>query len=331
MSKPSHHTGRRFRNNYGSWNGQPPVAEVLRWLWQRRGLRIPTPEGELFRVRRPDVAFLQANRAQPTLTWIGHVTFLLQLGGLNILTDPHFGPRASPLPFAGPERRVPLPLTMDELPRIDVALLSHNHYDHLDRGSVRALARQAGGPPLFLLPLGLARWFRRQGIASVVELDWWQRHRVGGVEFHFLPCQHWSKRTPWDTNRSLWGGWLVDAGFRFYFAGDTGYSRDFIDIYTRFGSVDLAALPIGAYAPRWFMAPQHVDPEESVQIFQDLRPRRAVAMHWGTFVLTDEPLDEPPRRLAAALARAGVEPSRFGVMGFGETQYLSHSSVAASA
>lgn len=300
-------------------DGPPSLSQILRWQWQRRHLRRPPPTGPLFEVQRPDLEFLRANRGERSLTWIGHVTFLLQLGGLNILTDPHMTARTSPLPFLGPRRQVALPLAIRELPRIDVVLISHNHYDHLDAGTVRALARQPGGEPLYLVPLGLARWFVRRGIRRVLELDWWQTHRVEGVDFHFVPAQHWSKRTPWDTNRSLWGGWWVERDFSFLFAGDSGYSPDYRDIRTRMGRVDLAAIPIGAYAPRWFMAPQHVDPDEAVRIFEDLEARRAVAMHWGTFVLTDEPLDEPPRRLHAALAAKGVPPERFFVMRFGET------------
>lgn len=319
-----HHTPNGFRNNYGMLDGPPALADLLRWQWQRRRIRAAArAQGPLFAVQRPDVEFLRENRREPTLTWIGHVSFLLQLGGLNILTDPHMTERTSPVSFAGPRRLVPLPLQIHELPPIDVVLISHNHYDHLDAGTVRQLARQAGGSPLFLVPLGLKRWFTAKGMHRVQELDWWELHRHGGVDFHFLPSQHWSKRTPWDTNQSLWGGFLVDAGFRFLFAGDTGYSRDFRDIHARFGSVDLAALPIGAYAPRWFMSPQHVDPDEAVKIFQDLQAVRAVGMHWGTFQLTDEPLDEPPARLNQALARHGISRERFFVMRLGEMRRLS--------
>lgn len=305
--------------------GPPALADLLRWWWQRRKLRaVEGPlQGPLFEVLRPDVEFLRQNRSQPTLTWIGHVTFLLQLGGLNILTDPHLTARTSPVSFAGPKRLVPLPLAIEELPAIDVVLLSHSHYDHLDRGTVRRLARQAGGEPLFLVPLGLGRWFRRLGIERVIELDWWQSEQLEDLQFHFVPAQHWSKRTPWDTNRSLWGGWYLKApGFSFHFAGDSGYSKDFVDIRDRLGAPDLAALPIGAYEPRWFMHPQHVDPDEAVRILQDLQAPYAVAMHWGTFCLTDEPMDEPPQRLARALQAHAIAPERFCVMKIGETRDL---------
>ena len=306
-------------------DGPPSFADLLRWRWRRRKQRREADrlDGEQFEVLRPDVEFLAANRGEPTLTWIGHVTFLLQLGGLNIITDPHMTQRASPLPFAGPRRLVPLPLHISELPRIDVVLISHNHYDHLDAGTVTRLAGQPGGQPRFLVPLGLKPWFAQHGIFHVTELDWWESEEMGEVGFHFVPAQHWSKRTPFDTNQSLWGGWLAEAPeFRFHFCGDTGYSRDFEDIHQRFGAVDLSALPIGAYDPRWFMGPQHVDPEEAVRIFLDLQARYAAGMHWGTFKLTDEPIQEPPRRLAEALAAYDISPERFFLMKFGETRYL---------
>ncbi len=306
-------------------DGPPSFADLLRWRWRRRARarQADSTDGEHFELLRPDVEFLQTNREVQTLTWIGHVTFLLQLGGLNILTDPHMTQRASPLPFAGPRRLVGLPLRIQELPRIDVVVISHNHYDHLDAGTVARLAGQPGGPPRFLVPLGLKLWFAQHGIFHVTELDWWETEAIDGVRFHFVPTQHWSKRTPFDTNRSLWGGWLMEAPeFRFHFCGDTGYSRDFQDINQRFGAVDLTALPIGAYDPRWFMGPQHVDPEEAVQIFLDLQARYAVGMHWGTFKLTDEPMQEPPERLMRALEEQGIPSERFFLMKFGETRDL---------
>ncbi|MGH3851177.1 MAG: MBL fold metallo-hydrolase, partial [Pseudonocardiaceae bacterium] len=268
-------------------------------------------------------ALLKANHAEPTMTWIGHATLLLQLGGVNILTDPHLTERASPFPFIGPQRWVPPALNFRELPHIDIVLLSHNHYDHLDRGTVTRLNRQPGGPPKFYVPLGLKAWFVNEGIGNVVELDWWERARELGLTLHFVPMQHWSSRTSFDRNRSLWGGWVVEQpSFRFIFCGDTGYSQDFQDIARRFGSFDLAAIPIGAYEPRWFMKTQHVNPEEAVRIHRDLHARHSVAIHWGTFALTDEPLDEPPRRLAEALAAARIAPEQFFVMKHGETRSL---------
>jgi L-ascorbate metabolism protein UlaG (beta-lactamase superfamily) len=317
----THHTAEGFRNNYPS----AARGSFLKWQRERWAKGLPKiPEGGYrFELLRPDVAWLQQNRSEPTLTWVGHATFLLQLDGLNILTDAHFSERASPVQFAGPRRVVPPALRLTELPRIDAVVISHNHYDHLDRLTVKQLAAQSGGSAHFFVPLGLKAWFAGVGIGAVTELDWWGATEHRGLTFTLTPVQHWSSRTPWDRDKTLWGGWVVEhPQLRFFFAGDTGYSQDFKDIGQRLGYVDLAALPIGAYDPRWFMQIMHVNPEEAVQIHQDLRARHSVAMHWGTFILTDEPLDEPPQRLAAARHAAGVPPEAFFVMKHGETRHL---------
>ena len=189
--------------------------------------------------------------------------------------------------------------------------------------SVKALARQAGGAPRFYVPLGLQAWFRDCGIELAAEMDWWDSRNEAGLAIHFVPVQHWSARTPWDRDRTLWGGFVVeDPRFRFLYVGDTGYSQDFRDIQRRFGFFDLAVMPIGAYEPRWFMGTQHINPEEAVQIHQDLHARQSLGVHWGTFVLTDEPMDEPPKRLAQALAAAHVAPERFWVFRHGEMRKL---------
>jgi L-ascorbate metabolism protein UlaG (beta-lactamase superfamily) len=241
---------------------------------------------------------------------------------MNVLTDPHFSERASPVQYAGPKRIVPLPIAIDELPRIDVVLISHNHYDHLDVGSVKALASRGGGSPLFLVPLGLKAWFAGIGIERVEEYDWWQTRSEGRLRFTFVPAQHWSKRTLWDTNQTLWGGWVIEGGgVKAIHTGDLGSSQDARDIGERLGPFDLAFIPIGAYAPRWFMKTMHVDPAEAVQLRADLRARRAIGMHWGTFEhLTDEPLDEPPAELARQRASAGLAAEDFDVMKIGETR-----------
>jgi N-acyl-phosphatidylethanolamine-hydrolysing phospholipase D len=319
---PPHHTPDGFRNNYPTgWH------RASFWQWQRerwrKGLpRIPS-EGWRFPSVRPDVTWLHANRTVDALTWLGHATFLLQLGGTNILTDPHLSARASPVAFAGPKRWMPPALAAHELPPIDLVVISHNHYDHLDEWTVRQLVRQRGGPPKFCVPLRLKTWFSARGLSDVLELDWWEVSDQVGVTVTFTPAQHWSARTTWDRNKTLWGGWhIAYPGGTFFFAGDTGYSRDFVDIHARLGPVDLAALPIGAYEPRWFMQASHANPEEAVQIHRDLHARRSVAMHWGTFVLTDEPLDEPPHRLRRALTAAGLGEDDFWLLEHGATRRL---------
>jgi len=320
LAKP-HHSARGFRNNYP----HDPKSGFWKWKWGQWTKGIPEdPSGGYgFEVLKPDLATLSANHGAAALTWIGHATFLLQAGGLNILTDPHFTERASPLSIAGPRRVVPPAIALDELPHIDAVVISHNHYDHLDYGSVTKLAKQKGGAPRFFVPLGLKQWFANNGIDNVTELDWWDSHNFAGVNFYCVPVQHWSQRGLTDTNATLWCGWVIEpTALRVFFAGDTGYSRDFADIQQGFGSFDLALLPIGAYEPRWFMKIMHVNPEEAVQIYKDLHARYAAAMHWGTFRLTDERLDEPPRRLAAALDAAAISREHFFVMKHGETRSL---------
>ena len=310
-----------FRNNYGG----EMTASFWRWKWEawRDGLPRPPANGYRFPMAEPESAWLNANRSAPSVTWIGHATLLLQVGGQNILTDPQLSARASPVQFFGPERRVPPGLSYEQLPRIDIVLISHNHYDHLDKDTVTRLAAQPGGPPHYLVPLGLKSWFHGIGIDSVTELDWWDRLEIGGLAIHCVPVQHWSKRGLTDRNATLWSGWVIEhPGLRVFFTGDTGYSRDFADIGRRFGSFDLAAIPIGAYAPRWFMYPQHVDPAEAVRIHQDLHARYSIGIHWGTFELTDESLDEPPRLLQEELRKLAIPPERFFVLQHGQTRRL---------
>ncbi len=314
----SHHSRHGFRNNFE----HPPQTPAGLLRFAAHHLRLPQKPVH-FPLAQNDPAWLKANTREPTLTWIGHDSFLIQINGFNLLLDPHFTRRASPLPFGRPERLVPPGLKFEDLPRIDAVVISHNHYDHLDLGSVRRLYADHRSSIHFFVPLGLKAWFADQGIHSVSELDWWESRRYKGFEFHATPVQHSSARSGLDRNRTLWAGWVVrNANFSLYFAGDTGYSPDFLETRERLGPFDLAALPIGAYEPRWFMRAMHVNPAEAVQIFQDLQARYAVAMHWGTFRLTDEDMDEPPRALARALSEARIDPDRFFVMQHGETRKL---------
>ncbi len=317
----SHHTPDGFRNNYIEGLGNSG-GSFWKWQWERwrDGLPRPPENGYDFQQVEPDVAWLKANRTETAATWIGHATVLVQVAGVNILTDPHLTERASPVSFAGPKRRVPPALDFATMPHIDMVVISHNHYDHLDEETVLRLSRQFGGSPRFFVPLGNKAWFVDLGIADVVEMDWWDRRDFKGLEVHFTPVQHWSARTPNDRFRTLWGGWYIKAPrWRAFFTGDTGYSKDFADIAARLGPVDFAMVPVGAYEPRWFMASQHVDPAEAIRIHQDLKARFTLGIHWGTFELTDEPLDEPPKRLALELKRAGLGRQVFSVVRHGET------------
>lgn len=329
-----HHTPNGFRNNYPHESG----GSFWKWRWDRltQNTVASAPPGGWASVLpsvKPDVEFLKKNRSERTMTWLGHATVLLQTNGVNIITDPIFSKRTAPVQFAGPERHVPFMMTPDELPEIDVVFVSHNHYDHLDLNTIRDF-RKRFPKATYVVPLGLKAWFEAEGVGNVRELDWWDSTDLAGLKFHFVPAQHWSKRSLVDTNRSLWGGVVVEAPratapgeraepWRFIYTGDTGYSQDFKDIGTKFaGGFDWAAIPIGAYEPRWFMKAQHVNPDESVQIMKDLGAKQALAVHWGAWMLTDEALDLPPKHLGEALARHGVAPSQFAVFKNGEMRRL---------
>ena len=315
-----HRTPPGFKNVY------PHPEKGGFWQWKleqwRAGKPVKPEGGYRFETAQPETPFLRSNRRETTATWIGHATVLLQTAGVNILTDPQFSERASPVGFAGPKRVVPATSALADLPYIDAVLISHDHYDHLDVASITALARQPGGSPRFFVRLGTKAWFAALGITNVVELDWWQNIEFMGIDVNFVPVQHWSKRTLTDENQRLWGGWVVrHPGFSFYFTGDAGYSMDFADVGRRFGGFDLAAIPIGAYEPRWFMKTMHVNPEESVRIHRDVKSQVSLGIHWGTFEdLTDESLYEPPRVLAAEAAKAGLAPGEFFVLKHGETR-----------
>ena len=324
--------GDRFQNNHVEFEPKG-LGALLQWKLEASREGLPKPPQQPTPRVEPDVAFLRANAVAgsamvPSVTWIGHASTLVQAGGANVLTDPIFSERASPLSFLGPKRHLPPGLLIAELPRIDAVLISHNHYDHLDEASVRALAAQPNGPPLFVVPLGIKSWLARLGIDHAIELDWWQSARVGAVEIVFTPAQHWSGRSLTDRMETLWGSYAIFApDFHVWFAGDTAYSKDFADIHRRFAArhgagrgFDLALLPIGAYEPRWFMRAQHIDPDEAVQIHRDLVAERSIGIHWGTFELTDESLDEPPQALARAARRAGLADDTFTVVAIGATQ-----------
>jgi N-acyl-phosphatidylethanolamine-hydrolysing phospholipase D len=254
----------------------------------------------------------------PSLTWIGHATFLVRMDGVTFLTDPMFSERASPVPFAGPKRLVPPGVPFDALPPVDFATLSHDHYDHADLDSIEALVKRG---TRFVVGLGMGDLVRRFG-GEAVELDWWQSTTIGSVRVHCVPAQHFSGRSLAGGDRRLWAGWVVEGPTRrFYHAGDTGYFDGFKAIGERFGPIDLAAVPIGAYEPNAeIMRFVHLNPEEAVQAARDVGARCVVGMHWGTFDLTDEPPDEPPRRFHAAGAAAGYAPDEIWTFDVGESR-----------
>ena len=252
-------------------------------------------------------------------TFIGHSTFLLQIGGVCVLTDPIWSERCSPISFAGP-RRVRRPgQSLDVLPGVDLLLVSHNHYDHMDLPTLRQV--QSRWAPRAATGLGNSRHLAKAGIRSAVELDWWHSVELAGARVTYVPAQHFSSRGLHDRNRCLWGGFVIEVGKAVvYFAGDSGYCPHFAEIGRRFPHIDLALLPIGAYEPRWFMRQHHVNPEEAVRAHLDLGSRRSLGMHFGTFQLTDEAIDAPVLALRQAQADESVAESDFDILGFGETR-----------
>jgi len=303
----------RFANLDGT--GPNPGSDVFRWavLDRLAGRRRKSPLRAAVPAVAPDPVLLSTPPApgEPArITWLGHASWLVQLDGASLLIDPVFGPRISYLI----PRNVPAPLQPGQLPRIDATLVTHSHYDHYDRPSVLA----AKAPVIAGSGLG-------RGLPLPVrELGWWETDWIGPrVRVSFVPSQHWSRRGLFDVNRTLWGGFVIEGSrSRVYHAGDTAYFDGFAQIGARFPKLDAALLPIGAYDPPWFMEKQHMNPEQAVQAFVDLGASRFVAMHWGTFKLTDEPLLEPPQRLKAEWERRGLPRERLNIPAIGETLEL---------
>jgi L-ascorbate metabolism protein UlaG (beta-lactamase superfamily) len=269
--------------------GLRPDAETLREIAE-----LPFEPGPVPRADADTVA----------VTWAGHASWVIRIGGLTVLTDPVWSRRV----LGTPARMTPVGVAWEDLPPIDAVVISHNHYDHLDAPTLKRLP---GDTPLFV-PAGLAAWCRQRRFSLVTELDWWEAAELpaadgGTVRFDFVPAHHWSRRGLSDTCRSLWGGWVLTGrpGQRIYFAGDTGYGHWFAEIGHRHRGIDLALLPIGAYAPRWLLRSVHTDPEEAVRACREVGARRMAPMHWATFLLSGEPPLEPLVRVRAAWAAAG--------------------------
>jgi N-acyl-phosphatidylethanolamine-hydrolysing phospholipase D len=293
--------------------GRPSIASALPFLWRRlRASAAPRPGAA------PIVAFSKAALEwSPALTWIGHATFYVRQDEVAFLTDPIFSERASPFSFAGPRRLVPPGAALEELPRLDFAVLSHDHYDHSDLPTIRRLA--ARGVP-FVVPSGVGELVRGAGGRVAAELAWWESAPIAGVTVTCVPARHFSGRGLADRNRRLWAGFVVaSASRRFYHAGDTALFDGFAEIRRRCGPLDVACLPIGAYEPRAIMGPVHLDPEEAARAAVVLDAQLAIGMHFGTFDLADEPLDEPPRRFLEETNRLGLG-ARAGVMAVGATR-----------
>lgn len=306
---------------YTNLDGTTPdkgLRDILKWqiadrlAGKRRIDRTPfsTPR------RTHDAALVASSEA--SLTWVGHATFAMRLGGKLVVTDPIWGD------IAPTTRRLTDPgVALHAMPKVDVVTVSHSHYDHLDMPTLRRIGASHPGT-LFVVPKDVGEILVSGGIRNVVELGWWESHRVGDLEVTLVPSQHWSMRVPWDRNKRLWGGFVFEGpeGVA-YHAGDTAMSeRVFEEIHARHPRIDWAMLPIGAYDPPWFMKPQHMGPEEALFAFRILEAKHFCAMHWGTFKLTDEPIGEPPARLREAWAQERLDEARAWVFDIGETRAL---------
>ena len=316
----------RYRN---PWPGSEPATfrDFLRWQVGRR-IRQEIVRGPRWPRLEPAIPALIAPRArhdQLLATWIGHSTVLLQIAGLNVLTDPIWSLRASPVKFAGPRRMTAPGMALEELPPIDIGLISHDHYDHLDDRSVRRLTARYPDAQ-WIVPLGLREFLKQRGANRVEELGWWETRRLGEVTLTGTPAQHHSARGLGDRGRSLWCGWTIAGeGRAVFFAGDTAYHPEFAVIGRRLGPFDLTILPIGAYEPRWFMRSVHMNPDEAVRAHLELTADGSsdaamLGIHWGTFRMTDEPPDEPPARTHRAWLDAGLAPEHLWVLRHGETR-----------
>ena len=325
---PEHHDPRGGFQNPWPQAPRPVFTGLLRWAITRTlKPRLDRTRRGTFPAAAPAFAMPRAEPAETSLTWIGHATFLIQIGGLNVLTDPMWSERPSPVRFAGPRRYMAPGVPLEDLPPIDVVLLTHDHYDHLDEPTVeRLVAEQATAE--WLAPLGLGSWLKGRGVAQVHELDWWAQIERDALRITSVPAQHFSGRG-FRRNQALWCGWTLEASdHRVCFAGDTGLHPEFREIGERLGPFDLAVLPIGAYDPRWFMAPVHMDPDDAVTAFRELTATRTkrcrlVGMHWGTFKLTDEPMTEPPQRTRAAWQSTGLPAGDLWILAHGETRWIS--------
>ena len=280
----------RFSNSDGMKN-EKSLGEVLKWSWSRE-----EPKKEFIKTNE-NINLNSLKDREHYALWIGHSTFLINNGDLTILTDPIFSERASPLNFAGPKRLIKPVIKIKDLPKVDVITISHNHYDHLDVNSLRKIQKKFPNVKI-LVPEGDLKLLRNYNLNNGFEFLWWEEITLNNTKFIFTPAQHWSARGLRDRNKSLWGSWFIKTEEKNIFhAGDTGYSDDFIEIRNRLGPVDFAMIPIGAYDPQWFMSYSHVNPEEALNIAKDLDAKISIGMHWGTFILTDEPVLEPRERL----------------------------------
>lgn len=314
---PAHHTDYGFINTDPDFK-EASFTEMAPWVASHlKDVLLKAPKVDIPREYNDGSRY---NDAKPyTVTWVGHSTVLIQMEGKNILTDPVWTDNAGPFKFAGAKRVSDPGIDIEKLPRIDIVLISHNHYDHLDQSAIETLADR--NPNIrFFVPLRVGDWFEDKGIRNVEEFDWWEGISFLGLKIICTPTQHFSGRWVNDRNQSLWCSWTVLGKKRLYFMGDSGYCSHFKSIGKKFGPFDLTLVPIGAYEPRRLMKPVHMNPEEAVQANLDLEGKKMLAIHWGTFLMTDEPMDEPPKKLFEAVAEKNCKRDDYWVFKLGETR-----------
>jgi len=316
-SLPPHHGENGFINTDPDFV-EAEFSEMAPWILKK----LPAVFSETERIEIPheynDCSLINGHRPY-TVTWIGHSTVLVQMEGKTFLTDPVWSGRVGPLKWAGTPRISEPGLLIEKLPPIDIILISHNHYDHLDESSIEELVDRNPNVKFFV-PLRVRDWFEERGIRNVEELDWWEGASVEGLKILCTPAQHFSGRWLNDRNQTLWCSWTVLGKKRLYFAGDSGYCSHFKTIGNKFGPFDLTMIPIGAYEPKKLMRSVHMDPEDAVQAFLDLRGKKMLGIHWGAFVMTDEPMDEPPRRLETAVAQKRLSKDDVWILKIGESK-----------
>lgn len=308
-----HYDGKTFNNTPKT--SDKNLFDLLKWRFSTTAKDWPE------NVKNSKFDLPKVNGSEIIVTWINHATFLIQTPEINILTDPVYAERVSPFSFIGPKRVRKPGVKFDDLPKIDVVIISHNHYDHLDLETLKKIADKYS--PTILIPLGDKELLESNGIKMSVEMDWSDEVEIEKNIFTFLPAKHWSARWITDKRESLWGSFMIKSNVKhIYFGGDTGYGNHFKDIASKYSKIDLALLPIGAYEPRWFMSEHHMNPDESVNAHIDLKSHQTIGMHFGTFQLTNEGIDEPVDDLIKAKAKYKINEESFRVLGVGESLIL---------
>lgn len=316
-NRPLHHTDEGFRNLDPSFKRAEPM-EVFNWLISRGTRRSFTKEAAIIPSTSLNKNLIE-QKDTDSVTWVGHSTAFIRCEGSTFLTDPIWSKTAGPFNVFGINRYSPATILMEEIPEASVVLISHNHYDHLDVDSVLYFAKNK--KTKFFVPLGVKSWFTNLGIFNVTELDWWQEEFYNGFKIVCTPAQHFSGRTPFDNNNTLWASWTVlGKNKKFYFGGDSAYCSAFKEIGEKFGPFDLSLIPIGAYIPKNIMGPVHMNPKQALQAYLDVNSKIMLPIHWGTYRMADDPIDLPPKDFAEAALKQNVNWNLIEPFKIGETK-----------